>query len=115
MYSILGENVIQETKRLQDAIHAHCGKNKQPLIYEPDEFVKFCSLHGAANLFKFILSCLTSSRHSAERVSQNQEPAVVILYQLCFGLYKYVIFFKKTTGCFNSSVSVGHKLLKQSY
>ena len=73
-------------KILKRPSYATAKKNKHPPIYEPAEFFKFCSLHGAENLFNFVLASTTSSRHSAVRILLNRKRTVAILYQLCFGL-----------------------------
>ena len=73
-------------KILKRPSYATAKKNKHPPIYEPAEFFKFCSLHGAENLFNFVLASTTSSRHSADRILLNRKRTVAILYQLCFGL-----------------------------
>ena len=87
LFSIfLGEKFKDEVKNLELALLRHCQKNKHPPIYEPAELFKFCSLHGAANLFNFVLASTTSSRHSADRILLNRKRTVAILYQLCFGL-----------------------------
>ena len=59
----------------------HCN---QETIYEPIEFLKFCSQRGAANCFNFMLACMTSSHHSEDQISRNRK-RTVILCQLCFG------------------------------
>ena len=79
-------------KNLQEAIQRHCGRSNNHPIYQPEEFFKFCSDAGAANLYNFILSCMTSSRHSEERV--------FFLYQLCFGFSQKCNFFQEDNGLF---------------
>ena len=61
---------------------------------------EFCSLAGAANICNFILSWMTSSRHSEERTLLNQRRTVVILYQLCFGYSQKCNFFQEDNGLF---------------
>ena len=81
-------------QNLQQALQRHCGEEKKSPIYDVTEFFNFCSLAGAANVFNFILSCMTSSRHSEERILLNQKRTVVILYQLCFGYSQKCNFFQ---------------------
>ncbi|XP_068738919.1 uncharacterized protein [Montipora capricornis] len=97
---VTGEKFAQEIRRLQDALQAHCGKDKNTPIYEPNEFFMFCSQAGATNVFNFILSCMTSSRHSEERNLLNRKRTVVILYQLCFGYSQKCNFFQEDNGLF---------------
>ena len=78
----------------------HCDKEKRPPIYEPIEFLKFCSRHGAANCFNFVLACMTSSRHSEDRISLNHKRTVVILYQLCFGVSQKYHFLQEDNDLF---------------
>ena len=66
-----GENFAEELRKLQEALQVHCGKDKHPPIYDPSKFFEFCSLAGAANIYNFVLSCMTSSRHSEERTLLN--------------------------------------------
>ena len=49
-----GEKFKEEIKSLQEALSQHCEKEKKAPIYEPAEFFKFCSQHGAANCFNFV-------------------------------------------------------------
>ncbi|XP_078366821.1 uncharacterized protein LOC144650903 isoform X2 [Oculina patagonica] len=97
---VTGEKYADEVTRLQEAIQHHCGKQKHQPIYQPTEFYNFCCKAGAANLFNFILSCMTSSRHSEERILLNRKRTVVILYQLCFGLSQKCNFFQEDNGLF---------------
>ncbi|KAJ7387356.1 hypothetical protein OS493_004347 [Desmophyllum pertusum] len=97
---VTGERFKEEVRRLQEALQHHCGKNKRPPIYDPAQFLQFCSLHGAANVFNFILSCMTSSHHSDDRILLNRKRTVVILYQLCFGFSQKCNFFQEDNGLF---------------
>ena len=67
-------------------------------MYEPIKCLKFCSQHGAANCFNFVLACMTSSRHSEDRISLNRKCAVAILCQLCFGLSQKFNFLPEDNG-----------------
>ena len=64
------------------------------------QFFQFCSLAGAANIYNFVLSCMTSSSHSEERT---------LLNKLCFGYSQKCDFFQEDNGLFlkfcNSSQS----------
>ena len=53
---------------------------------------------GVANLFNFILSCMTSPCHSEERIFFNRKQTVAILYQLCFGFSQKCNFFQEDNG-----------------
>ena len=99
-------------KNLQEAIQRHCGRSNNPPIYQPEEFFKFCSDAGAANLYNFILSCMTSSRHSEERVFLNQKRTVAILYQLCFGFSQKCNFFQEDNGLFLKFCNVTQSVLE---
>ena len=95
-----GEKFKEEVKSLQEALTQYCDKEKKPPIYEPTEFFKFCSQHGAANCFNFVLACMTSSRHSEDGISLNRKLTVAILYQLCFGLLQKCNFLQEDNGLF---------------
>ena len=95
-----GEKFPEELRKLQEALQVHCGKDKHPPIYDPSKFFEFCSLAGAANIYNFVLSCMTSSRHSEERTLLNQKRTVAILYQLCFGYSQKCNFFQEDNGLF---------------
>ena len=126
LFSIfLSEKFKEEVKNLEEALLRHCQKNKQPPIYEPAEFFKFGSLHGAANLFNFVLASMTSSRHSADSILLKRKRTVAILYQLCFGLSQKCNFLQEDNGLFleicnlsqtgvETPASFGQKLPKQS-
>ena len=99
MFFFSGEKFNEEVKSLQEALTQHCDKEKKP-IYEPTEFFKFCSQHGAANCFNFVLAYMTSSRHFEDRISLNRKLTVAILYQLCFGLSQKSNFLQEDNGLF---------------
>lgn len=90
-----GQTFRDEIRKLQEALQNHCLREGKTPIYEPSDFFKFCCNAGAANVFNFILSCITSSCHSSERVILNQKHTVVFLYQLCVGYSQKFNFFKK--------------------
>ena len=48
----------------------------------------------------FVLACMTSSRHSEDRISLNRKCTVAILYQLCLGLSQKCIFLREDNGLF---------------
>ena len=49
-----GEKFKEQVNSLQPALEQHCDKEKKPPMYEPIEFLKFCSRHGATNCFNFV-------------------------------------------------------------
>ena len=59
---------------------------KQPPIYDPHEFRKFCFSSGAPTLFDTILAAVTSSRHSQNRVHLNEKRIVAFIYNMCYCL-----------------------------
>ena len=61
-----GEKFKEEGKSLQKDLKQRCDKEKKSPIYEPTKFLKFCSPHGAADCFNFVLACMTSSHHSED-------------------------------------------------
>ena len=96
-----GEKFKGEVKSLQEDLKLHCDKEKKPPIYEPTEVLKFCSPHGAADCFNFVLACMTSSHHSEDRISlSKRKRTIAILYHLCFGLSQKCIFFQEDKGLF---------------
>ena len=99
---LLGQKFTQEIRSLQGALQDRCGKNNNSPIYEPDKFFQFCLLAGAANLFNFIFSCMTSSRHTEDRNLLNRKRTRVILHQLCLGYSQRCNFFQEDNGLFLS-------------
>ena len=59
-------------------------RRKHLSYMSPLNFWNFVS--SMVHCLNFVLACMTSSRHSEDRISLNRKCTVVILYQLCFGL-----------------------------
>ena len=103
--------------KIQRRSEKHCN---QETIYEPIEFLKFCSQRGAANCFNFMLACMTSSHHSEDQISLNRK-RTVILYQLCLGWSQKCHFLQEDNGiflqfCYLSQTGIeNQRLLGTSY
>ena len=59
---------------------------KQLPIYDPQEFRNFCLSSGAPTLFDTILSAITNSRHSQNRIQLNEKRVVSFVYKMCYCL-----------------------------
>ena len=69
-------------------------------VYDPERFDEFCARAGAPNIFKLVLSCMTSPRHSAARKDLNKKRCVSLVMQICFGLSQKCDFFQQDNGIF---------------
>ena len=69
-------------------------------IYGPACFFHFCKSASADNVFNFILSSISSDRHSKDRKELNKKRTVALLYQLCFGLSQCCDSLQKDNGFF---------------
>ena len=67
-------------------MHQEFVVNKNPPIYRPNEFKAFCEQVGATTLFDTILSSVTSTRHSINRIEANKLRTVGFIYSLCYCL-----------------------------
>ena len=59
---------------------------KETHLYEPDTFREFCISAGATKLFDSILSAVTTSRHSSDRIDLNKKRVVSVIYNMCYCL-----------------------------
>ena len=84
--------------RLQTAYYKDFKPSKNLPVYDPDTFEAFCVKAGAPNVFKLFLSCMTSSRHTKNRVDINKKRCVSLIMQLCFGLSQKCDFFQVDNG-----------------
>ena len=78
----------QDIDLVKTEMHKEFTKKKQPPIYEPDMFQRFCVLAGfATKLFDTILNSITSKRLSSERNDLNKERvSVAFIYKMCYCL-----------------------------
>ena len=95
MFFFSGEKFKEEVKSLQEALTQYCDKEKKPPIYEPTEFFKFCSQHGAANCFNFVLACMTSSRHSEDGISLNRKRSCYFISVMFWFITKMQFFTRR--------------------
>ena len=99
-FFMLGEDFKQEISRLEKAIYHNFVQDGKMPIYEPDRFYHFCKSVNAGNVFDFILSSITTARHSKERVELNKKRAVAFLYEFCFCLSQKCDSLHKDNGLF---------------
>ena len=78
--------MTQEIDLVRTKMHEEFTKKKQPPIYEPDMFQRFCVIAGATKLFDTILNSITSKRHSSERNALNKKRVVAFIYKMCYCL-----------------------------
>ena len=69
-------------------------------MYDNEKFDQFCARAGAPNIFKLVLSCMTSTRHSAARKDLNKKRCVSLVMQICFDLSQKCDFFQEDNGIF---------------
>lgn len=94
----LGAQIVEEVVRLQTAYYKDFKSTKNLPVYDPVKFEAFCVKAGAPNVFKLFLSCMTSSRHTRNRVNLNRQRCVSLIMQLCFGLSQKCDFFQVDNG-----------------
>ena len=78
----------QDIDLVKTEMHKEFTKKKQPPIYEPDMFQRFCVLAGATKLFDTILNSITSQRLSSERNAVNKTRVSVAF------IYRHAMHFK---------------------
>ena len=61
------EDLKKEINQLEKAAFNTFIKEGKPPIYTPDQIYSFCKTANAGNLFNFILSSISSDRHSKDR------------------------------------------------
>lgn len=84
--------------RLQTAYYKDFKTIENLPVYDPHKFEAFCVKAGAPSVFKLLLSCMTSSRHTRNRVELNRKRCVSLILQLCFGLSQKCDFFQVDNG-----------------
>lgn len=62
-----GEDLKKEIGHLEKALFKAFVKDGELPIYDPAHFLDFCKNVSADNVFKFILSSISSDRHSKDR------------------------------------------------
>ncbi|KAL9983834.1 hypothetical protein ACROYT_G006074 [Oculina patagonica] len=82
---LTGDDYKNEIQRLEKALFRHAESGKSP-IYNPEDFYQFCVQQNAGNVYDFIVSVMSSCRHSQDRKSLNKKRAVAMLYEMCFSL-----------------------------
>ena len=97
---LLGEDLKKEIKQLEKVVFNTFIKEGKPPIYEPDQVYSFCKTANAGNVFNFILSSISSDRHSKDRKELNKKRTVVVLYQFCFSLSQRCDSLQKNNGIF---------------
>ena len=97
---MLGEDLKKEINQLEKAVFNTFIKERKPPIYEPDQFYSFCKTTNAGNVFNFILSSISSDRHSKDRKELNRKRTVAMLYQFCFSLSQRCDSLQKDNGIF---------------
>ena len=78
----VGKSLKEQLYKVKMHMYKEFTKNKIKPIYNTNEFKKFCKEAGAPSLFDGILSAVTSSRHSEDRVQLNEKRVVAIIYTL---------------------------------
>ena len=59
------------------------------LIYDPDEFRKFCISAGAPSIFDNVLASVTTPRKSTKRIEKLKKVTVNVIYPLCFAVNQF--------------------------
>ena len=102
MFSVfmLGEDFKNEIHALQKAMHKTFIQEEKLPVYDPDEFYNFCRSVNAQNVFDFILSTISFTRHSKDRKELNRKRTVAFLYKFCFCLSQKCDSLQKDNGVF---------------
>lgn len=95
-----GEDLKIEIGHLQKAMFKTFVTDGELPIYDPESFINFCKKASAENVFYFILSSISSDRHSKDRKELNKKRAVALLYQLYFSLSQRCDNLHKDNGLF---------------
>ena len=69
-------------------------------VYDPVNFYQLCKSVNAGNIFDFVLSSISSARHSKERIELNKKRAVAFLYEFCFCLSQKCDILQRDNGLF---------------
>lgn len=91
--NLTGEDLKKEINQLEKAVFNAFIKEGKPSIYEPDQFYSFCKTGNAGNVFNFILSSISSDRHSKDRKELNRRRTVTILFQFVTAYRRITAFF----------------------
>ncbi|XP_028410469.1 uncharacterized protein LOC114533084 [Dendronephthya gigantea] len=81
---LAGCDLKLELERIKKSIYENFVLEKQPAIYQPSEFIEFCSRAGAPNVFNHILKAISDDRHSHRRQELNRVRTVSIIYTMCY-------------------------------
>ena len=97
---MLGEDFKNEIKRIKEALYKTFVQDGKMPIYDPVNFYQLCKSVNAGNIFHFILSSISSARHSKERIELNKKRAVAFLYEFCFCLSQKCDILQRDNGLF---------------
>ena len=94
-HSFAGPNIVEDIKKVKDAMHQKFRVEEEPRIYDPDSFEEFCKSVGCNDLFNAVVRCQSSPRQSSKRLHLNKIHCVAIIYRLCYGLSQWCNYFQK--------------------
>ena len=99
-FFMLGEDFKNEIHALQKAMYEKFIQEEKLPVYDPDEFYNFCRSVNAQNVFDFIFSTFSSTRHSKDRKELNRKRTVAFLCEFCFCLSQKCYSLQKDNGIF---------------
>lgn len=100
LYFLLGEDLKNEIHALQKAMYKTFIQEGKMPVYDPYEFYNFCRSVNAQNVFDFIFSTISSTRHSKDRKELNKKRTVAFLYKFCFCISQKCDSLQKDNGIF---------------